>query len=94
MDEVLLRLLRGTAPQAAAEEIRASRAMVAGLASGNHQARWKTHPLGFFHLAEDVGQGAHLRVHVWPREWAVSNEQVGGEIHDHVFDLRSLVLVG
>jgi hypothetical protein len=68
--------------------------MVARLAGQDHQERWTIHPLGFFHLAEDVGPDARLRVHVWPRGWTVSDEQVGGEIHDHVFDLRSLVLAG
>jgi hypothetical protein len=94
MDDVLLRLLRGTSAAAGTEETRAATAMVTTLVGRDHQARWKTHPLGFFHLAEDVGESAHLRVHVWPRDWVVSDEQVGGDIHDHVFDLRSLVLIG
>jgi hypothetical protein len=94
MDDILLHLLRGTAPLAAAEEIQAATAMVVRLAGRDHRQRWKTHPLGFFHLAEDVGPGTRLRIHVWPRGWAVSGEQVGGEIHNHIFDLRSLVLVG
>lgn len=79
---------------AGVEENRAATALVARLVERDHQVRWKTHPLGFFHIAEDLGEGAHLRVHVWPRDWAVSDEQVGGEIHDHIFNLRSLVFFG
>jgi hypothetical protein len=94
MDNILARLLMGTRTMANADEVAAASSMVATLAGPDHQERWTTHPLGFFHLAEEVGPGIRLRVHVWPQGWSVPDEQIGGEIHNHVFDLRSLVLFG
>lgn len=52
------------------------------------------HPLGFFYAVEQVSNGVNLRYHIWPKGWAIPQDQAGGEIHDHIFELNSVILAG
>ncbi|WP_133239281.1 hypothetical protein [Microvirga sp. KLBC 81] len=54
----------------------------------------RRHPLGFLYASEAVSDGMNLRYHLWPEGWHVPETQAGGEIHDHIYQLNSLVLGG
>jgi hypothetical protein len=54
----------------------------------------RRHPLGFLYASEAVSDGMNLRYHLWPEAWHVPDTQTGSEIHDHVYELNSLVLGG
>lgn len=51
------------------------------------------HPLGFYY-AVDSALEVPLRYHVWPSDWALPASQAGGDIHDHIFELNSAILLG
>ena len=51
------------------------------------------HPLGFYY-AVDLSGEIPLRYHIWPTNWAMPESQVDSEIHDHIFELNSVVLLG
>lgn len=52
------------------------------------------HPLGFFYLAVNVSASRSIRYHVWLDRASISEDQKAGEIHDHRYELNSLVLAG
>ncbi|WP_048707420.1 hypothetical protein [Microvirga massiliensis] len=54
----------------------------------------RRHPLGFLYASEVVSNGMSLRYHLWPEGWHVPATQTASEIHDHVYELNSLVLRG
>jgi hypothetical protein len=54
----------------------------------------RRHPLGFLYASETVSDGIDLRFHLWPEGWHIPETQTGSEIHDHVYELNSLVLGG
>jgi hypothetical protein len=54
----------------------------------------RLHPLGFFYAIEELDENVTLRYHLWPKDWSVPRDQVGGEIHDHIFELNSIILAG
>lgn len=54
-------------------------------------AEFRLHPLGFFYLLDDVGQGVTRRVHVWLPD---RTSRVDNDCHQHSFDIESLVVVG
>lgn len=56
--------------------------------------RVRAHPLGFFHGVEPLADGLRLRFHLWADDWRLPEDQSGGDVHDHVFELNSLVLMG
>lgn len=51
----------------------------------------RRHPLGFVLIADP---GTSLRYHLWPSWWPVPAGQETGEIHDHIFELNSLIIAG
>ncbi|MCU0885847.1 MAG: hypothetical protein MUC44_13065 [Beijerinckiaceae bacterium] len=54
----------------------------------------RRHPLGFIYATEAISDGTSLRYHIWPKAWHVPEDQAGSEIHDHIYELNSLVLGG
>jgi len=54
----------------------------------------RIHPLGFFVATKRIDTQSALRFHVWPNGFDTSQSQAGGEIHDHIFELNSLVVAG
>jgi hypothetical protein len=56
--------------------------------------RLRRHPLGFFYIVEKLDENISIRYHLWPSGWGIPPSQVGGEVHDHIFKLSSLVLMG
>lgn len=52
--------------------------------------RPRVHPNGFIQL--DLGKD--MRLHVWPHDERVSGQRVRTSIHDHIFSMRSHVLIG
>lgn len=50
------------------------------------------HPLGFLVAKAECGVGTALRLHFWSKKWKAL--QSGFEVHDHGFDLESLVITG
>lgn len=51
----------------------------------------RRHPLGFVLIADP---DAPLRYHLWPSAWPIPAGQETGEIHDHIFELNSLIIAG
>ena len=66
------------------------------LEANSDQVTCTRHPLGFVHLEitsiAPVEKGERLRLHYWPREG--SNADEIGALHDHVWDLASVVAAG
>lgn len=58
------------------------------------RSAWACHPLGFFVIKQAVAEDMELRLHVWPKGWAVPHSQTEAELHDHVFSLSSFVVLG
>jgi hypothetical protein len=58
------------------------------------ESEFRCHPLGFYYATEHISAEHTLRYHIWPEGWVVPSSQKGSEIHDHVFELNSLVLLG
>lgn len=54
----------------------------------------RLHPLGFIYVIKDIGTTAKLRFHLWLSNFRISAEQKPAELHDHLFDLSSLLIVG
>lgn len=54
--------------------------------------RPRVHPNGFIQLNLDVT--GNLRLHVWPDDDRVSGQDSDHPIHDHIFDMHSIVLCG
>jgi hypothetical protein len=54
----------------------------------------RKHPLGFVMISESVGDGVDLRYHVWPENWPPADGQEGADLHDHIYDLSSIVVAG
>jgi len=54
----------------------------------------RRHPLGFLVIAEKIDSSLTLRYHVWPPGWSVPSDQIGSELHDHTYELNSLVIAG
>lgn len=52
----------------------------------------KKHPLGFFAVRFADGRGAALRLHLWTGSKTLPQDEY--QIHDHIFELRSIVLLG
>lgn len=52
---------------------------------------FRLHPLGFFYLRFDEGDGTSSRFHIWPTKEFGTPEN---ECHQHRFDIRSTVLSG
>lgn len=55
---------------------------------------WRKHPLGFLHASEKISREANLRLHFWPIGWVMPQTEIGAEIHDHNYELNSLVITG
>jgi hypothetical protein len=53
----------------------------------------QAHPLGFFALSWDLGEGKVLRIHIWSKAMRI-NQNPYWPIHDHIFSFSSLVLFG
>lgn len=58
------------------------------------QTEWSAHPLGFFVCKRVINDQLTVRMHVWPSDWSIPEDQVNADTHDHVFDLHSLVVLG
>jgi hypothetical protein len=54
----------------------------------------RCHPLGFFYATERVSSDYTFRYHLWPKGWAMPLSQAGSEIHDHIFELNSVIVAG
>jgi hypothetical protein len=54
----------------------------------------RRHPLGFFYATEELSDRMMLRYHLWPSDWAIPMQEQGNEVHDHVYELNSLLLHG
>jgi hypothetical protein len=59
-----------------------------------HGAEFRHHPLGFWFYKELIETDITLRAHFWPNDWKVPAGQTAGEIHDHKFELRSVIVDG
>jgi len=59
----------------------------------SHQLTPNWHALGFIHCKLFESAAGTLRLHIWPKNERNTLEQQS-KIHDHVFDLTSLVLCG
>jgi len=92
MNELLDRLsaLVGAGTRPAPAEISAVFA-AAEQEPDSHPSFW--HPLGFVHVRLYAEPGRSLRLHLWPRGRRVLQEPLW-LIHDHIFTLRSVILVG
>jgi len=77
--------------------VRADVARLLDLVSAESETDWmacvQRHPLGFLACKWDLGEGQHLRVHLWDANFAWAQDP-DYEVHDHVFSFRSLVLRG
>ncbi len=51
------------------------------------------HPLGFLAYRWQLGNGRALRIHVWDKKFHWTQKPTW-QIHDHVFEFNSVVLVG
>ncbi|HEL4244407.1 hypothetical protein I5U23_09855 [Stenotrophomonas maltophilia] len=61
--------------------------------SASHQLTPNWHALGFIHCKLFESEAGTLRLHIWPPNERSPLEQKS-KIHDHIFDLKSLVLCG
>ena len=52
------------------------------------------HPLGFYHAADELDAHRKIRFHFWPRDWRLPPGQEFGAVHDHTFELNSLIING
>src|SRR5689334_9287131 len=52
------------------------------------------HPLGFFYLRKEIDECSTLRFHVWPSDSKIPDSQKNGDLHDHIFELNSIILFG
>jgi hypothetical protein len=52
------------------------------------------HPLGFFYGIQQISDRNTMRFHLWPEKWRIPVDQVAGQIHDHIFELNSLIITG
>jgi hypothetical protein len=57
-------------------------------------AEARRHPLGFVLIYDPLIQDRSLRYHLWPVGWGVPEGQETGEIHDHRYELNSIVVAG
>jgi len=56
------------------------------------RVQFRRHPLGFLVAKISDGSGVSLRLHVWVGDH--DSRQHGYEIHNHLFDMKSLVALG
>jgi hypothetical protein len=54
----------------------------------------RRHPLGFVHLSEQLDDRMTLRYHFWPVGWTLPSGQESGALHDHQFELNSIIVAG
>ncbi|MEY2536522.1 MAG: hypothetical protein QOG67_262 [Verrucomicrobiota bacterium] len=54
----------------------------------------RLHPFGFFYASETVTAEEKVRFHLWPNGWAVPLQEHGRELHDHNYELYSLIISG
>lgn len=54
----------------------------------------RMHPLGFVYALEKPQEGIGLRYHLWPASYAASDTEAAADIHDHSYELNSLVVGG
>ena len=59
--------------------------------AARHTKEFRLHPLGFFYLKNDIGQGTARRVHVWLPDSIDLRENY---LHLHSFDIDSFVVFG
>jgi hypothetical protein len=58
------------------------------------EATAQRHPLGFFLISERIHDNFVLRYHIWTENWVIPVGQESGRIHDHCYELNSLVIAG
>lgn len=91
MDDIFEKLYLGV------RESRASRADIENLLrqiqdhKSDYSPMW--HALGFVHCKLYESTKGTLRLHIWPANARSSQEQ-RDKVHDHIFDLKSLILCG
>src|SRR6516165_3449976 len=54
----------------------------------------RRHPLGFVLTYDPLFEDRSLRYHLWPVGWTIPAGQKTGEIHDHRYELNSIVVSG
>ena len=54
----------------------------------------KLHPFGFFYAQETLTTEKTLRFHLWPNGWTVPLQEQGRELHDHNYELSSVIISG
>jgi hypothetical protein len=96
MADNIISLLRGGAPvrQLNDDDVRQAVSFFRSQVEPLLNTTARRHPLGFLYASEAVSDGLSLRYHLWPEGWHVPETQSGSEIHDHVYELNSLVLGG
>lgn len=52
---------------------------------------FRLHPLGFFYLQDELGDGLRRRIHVWLPD---AGDRPDNDRHQHSFDIESLVVTG
>lgn len=90
----IVSLLAGESLNASSAQMRGALRVLHGLETDESALAWAVHPLGFFHARRVLDDKRQLRFHVWPDGWRIPPDQVAAEIHDHIFDLNSLILRG
>lgn len=54
----------------------------------------RMHPLGFVYATDIPYEGVDLRYHLWPASYVASAVESVADIHDHSYELNSLVVAG
>jgi hypothetical protein len=62
--------------------------------SSTLESEARHHPLGFIYVSERLDDRMTLRYHLWPPSWAAPAGQQNGTLHDHQFELNSIVVAG
>lgn len=52
------------------------------------------HPLGFYYIKENYSENEVFRFHLWPSGSTIPESQIDSDIHDHVFELNSAIIIG
>lgn len=93
MLETALQLMADAAAQAHTRHVLLKRASELLLQSAEEDVmEGVRHPLGFFCVTLEKSEAADLRLHVWP---SLDNDQrPAAAIHDHIWHLSSMVLLG
>lgn len=54
----------------------------------------RKHPLGFTYAADKLSAAMSVRYHLWPADWSVPEAALAADLHDHSYQLNSLVVGG